>query len=73
MLSRRHLMVAGAAAMAAGGARAAERAKGFVTVRDGHLTLDGKPYRFVGANLWYGAWLGSPGKTGDRARLGREL
>ena len=24
-------------------------------------------------NLWYGMYLGSPGKTGDRARLHREL
>jgi mannan endo-1,4-beta-mannosidase len=47
--------------------------KGFVAVTEGRLTLEGKPYRFAGANLWYGAWLGSPGATGDRARLGREL
>ena len=76
MLSRRHLMMAGAAVMAAGGAPAAQAAQGakdFVTVQDGRLALDGKPYRFVGANLWYGAWLGSPGPEGDRARLGREL
>ncbi|WP_297512625.1 mannanase [uncultured Caulobacter sp.] len=46
---------------------------GFVAVKDGRLTLDGRPYRFVGANLWYGAWLGSPGRAGDRERLTREL
>jgi mannan endo-1,4-beta-mannosidase len=46
---------------------------GFVTVKGRHLRLDGKPYYFAGANLWYGMYLGSPGKTGDRARLGREL
>ena len=76
MLSRRHLMVAGAAAMAAGAARAAPGAiasADFVTVHEGRLSLNGKPYRFVGANLWYGAWLGSPGTAGDVARLGREL
>ncbi|CAN5443596.1 mannanase [soil metagenome] len=73
MPSRRQLLVTGAAALAAGGARAAPAPKGFVTVQDGRLRLDGEPYRFVGANLWYGAWLASPGKTGDRARLGREL
>src|SRR6478752_5012477 len=73
MLSRRFLMVAGAAAMAAGQALAATPPSTFVTVKDGRLSLGGKPYRFVGANLWYGAWLGSPGASGDRARLGREL
>src|SRR5688572_28732375 len=46
---------------------------GFVTVNGRHFLLDGKPYYFAGANLWYGMYLGSPGKTGDRARLIREL
>jgi len=42
--------------------------------RDGmRLMLDGQPYRFVGANIWYGAWLGADAAFGDRARLGREL
>ena len=48
-------------------------AKGFVR-RDGmRLTLDGRPYHFVGANIWYGAYLGADAAYGDRARLGREL
>jgi mannan endo-1,4-beta-mannosidase len=46
---------------------------GFVTVNGRHFQLDGKPYYFAGANVWYGMYLGSPGKTGDRARLVREL
>jgi len=46
---------------------------GFVTVSRKHFVLDGKPYYFAGANLWYGMYLGSPGKTGNRARLVREL
>src|SRR5688572_24121291 len=46
---------------------------GFVTVKGRHFLLDGKPYYFAGANLWYGMYLGSPGKTGDRARLNKEL
>ncbi|HYP98433.1 MAG TPA: beta-mannosidase [Polyangiaceae bacterium] len=46
---------------------------GFVR-RDGtRLTLDGKAYRFAGANIWYGAYLGADAGYGDRARLGREL
>ena len=46
---------------------------GFVTVESRHFVLDGKPYYFAGTNLWYGMYLGSPGRAGDRARLGREL
>jgi len=46
---------------------------GFVSVKGRHFDLDGKPYYFAGANLWYGMYLGSPGSTGDRARLTREL
>jgi len=46
---------------------------GFVR-RDGmRLMLDGAPYRFVGANIWYGAYLGADAPYGNRARLGREL
>ncbi len=49
------------------------RQSGFVTVKGRHFAVDGKPYYFAGANLWYGMYLGSPGKTGDRARLTQEL
>lgn len=42
--------------------------------RDGkRLTLGGRPYRFVGANMWYAAYLGADAPYGDRARLLREL
>ena len=37
------------------------------------LTIGGKPYHFVGANLWYGAILASEGQGGDRKRLCAEL
>src|SRR6476619_3902838 len=46
---------------------------GFVTVKGKQFQLDGKPYYYAGANLWYGMYLGSPGKTGNRARLVKEL
>lgn len=49
------------------------KAHPFVEVTNGQLTRGGKPYRFVGANMWYGAVLGSTGRGGDRARLCREL
>lgn len=48
-------------------------ADSFVTVRDATFYLRGKPYYFAGTNFWYGAYLGSLGKTGDRERLRREL
>ncbi|HEX6767667.1 MAG TPA: cellulase family glycosylhydrolase, partial [Polyangiaceae bacterium] len=42
--------------------------------RDGaRLVLDGRPYRFVGANLWYGAYLGADLQAAGRERLAREL
>src|SRR5688572_5481892 len=56
-----------------GAAFAANPQSGFVKVEGKHFTLDGKPYYFAGANVWYGMYLGSPGKTGDRARLTKEL
>ena len=52
---------------------AATEQSGFVAVKGRHFVLDGKPYYFAGANLWYGMYLGSPGATGDRVRLTREL
>jgi len=54
-------------------AAAAPAQSGFVAVKGRHFVLDGKPYYYAGANLWYGMYLGSPGKTGDRARLTNEL
>jgi len=70
-LSRRGLIAAAPLLLAA--ARAPAAPKGFVAVEKGRLALDGKPYRFVGANLWYGAWLGAPAAFGDVDRLKREL
>ena len=75
MLSRRGVMLGGALATCAGAAAAArhpDRSK-FVRV-DGHnFVFKGKPYRFAGTNMWYGAYLGAPGPTGNRDRLRREL
>ena len=50
-----------------------EKASGFVERQGAGFVLDGKEYRFVGTNFWYGAILGSEGQGGDRARLCREL
>ena len=46
---------------------------GFVRVEGTHFIVDGHPLYYCGANLWYGMYLGSPGSTGDRPRLLREL
>ena len=45
----------------------------FVCVRDGKFTLRGRPYFYVGTNLWYGCYLSDATLPGGRARLVREL
>src|SRR5687768_3375452 len=67
------LLAAVALALLGNLAQAAPTQSGFVAVKGRHFVLDGKPYYYAGANLWYGMYLGSPGITGDRARLTREL
>ncbi|HLP77634.1 MAG TPA: mannanase, partial [Candidatus Paceibacterota bacterium] len=37
--------------------RQSRSAGDFVRVRDGRFELNGKPYRYIGANLWYGCYL----------------
>lgn len=51
----------------------AKQKASFVESRDGQLWLDGKPYKFVGANLWYGSMLASGGTNGNREALVQEL
>ena len=46
---------------------------GLVGVDGMRLMRGGRPYRIVGANMWYAAWLGADAAYGDRARLVREL
>jgi mannan endo-1,4-beta-mannosidase len=45
----------------------------FISVKDTHFEIDGKPYYFLGTNFWYGLNLGSKSTGGDRDRLIREL
>jgi mannan endo-1,4-beta-mannosidase len=45
----------------------------FVTQREGKLWLGSAPYHFVGANIWYGAYLGADAAFGNRGRLRGEL
>lgn len=69
------LLAAGLALLLWMGAAAARDGAdaGFVTVEGTRFVLDGRPYRFAGANFWYGAYLGAPGAVGDRERLRAEL
>ncbi|QDH75006.1 cellulase family glycosylhydrolase [Brevundimonas sp. M20] len=70
MMNRRTLLAATAAVAATPALPALARqtaSAGFVRREGMQFTLDGKPYRYVGANLWYAAWIGHEG------RLAREL
>lgn len=45
----------------------------FISAKGTDFLLKGKQYYVVGTNMWYGGYLGSSGKVGDRARLVKEL
>jgi mannan endo-1,4-beta-mannosidase len=46
--------------------------QGFVKVNGTHFTIDGKPYRYIGTNYWYGGLLATNGEQGKQ-RLKTEL
>lgn len=50
-----------------------QQSNAFVQVEGSQFRLNGKPYYFAGTNMWYGAYLGSTGDTGNQARLIKEL
>lgn len=45
----------------------------FVSVKGTQFILNGKSYMVAGTNMWYGGYLGSAGKVGNRDRLKKEL
>lgn len=51
----------------------ATETKGFITTEGTRLIKEGKPYTFMGCNMWYASILGSEGVGGDRERLCHEL
>jgi len=51
----------------------AQSKQSFVSVEGQTFILDGRPYYFLGTNMWYGANLGARAEGGDRQRLIREL
>ena len=77
MIDRRSMLAGASCALAilAGGCATSSypRAPGFVRRSATQFLRDGQPYRIVGANMWYAAWLGADAEYGDRARLMREL
>lgn len=67
------LLILGACSNVKPVASAASVADSFVKVSGVHFQKNGKPYYIAGTNMWYAAYLGSPDKVGDRARLIQEL
>lgn len=67
------LVAAGCGSTQSPSTQSAKRRGDFVTVRDGRFELRGRPYSYVGTNLWYGCYLGDPALPGGRKRLVREL
>ena len=67
----RVLLVA-ALALAAGWAFAQPAPAGFVRRQGAGFVLAGRPYRYIGANYWYGGLL-APQGVGGKARLAKEL
>lgn len=45
----------------------------FVSVKKTHFSRKGQAYYIVGANFWYGGYLGAASGVGERARLLKEL
>lgn len=50
-----------------------EKKSDFITIDSTHFIKHGKPYHYIGCNMWYASILGSTGQGGDRERLCREL
>jgi len=73
MLGGALLTCASAAGRQPGVRRRNPDGSGFVRVDGARFVLGREIYRYVGTNLWYGAYLGAPGPTGNRDRLRREL
>jgi mannan endo-1,4-beta-mannosidase len=67
------LMVAGCSNISVGSDGSQKSAKDFVRVRNGRFELRGRPYAYIGANLWYGCYLSDAALLGGRQRLVREL
>jgi mannan endo-1,4-beta-mannosidase len=67
------LVAAGCAGTTPPQHRNSSRTNEFVSVRNGRFMLHGKPYAYIGTNLWFGCYLSEAALPGGRARLRREL
>jgi mannan endo-1,4-beta-mannosidase len=72
MLNRRST-IAGALSWASTATARTDARTRFVSAGPKGFRLAGRPYRFAGANLWCGAYLGADADFGRRDRLKREL
>ena len=54
-------------------ATGSKRADEFVSIRNGQFQLRGRPYFYIGSNLWYGCYVSDAALPGGRQRLVREL
>jgi mannan endo-1,4-beta-mannosidase len=73
MTTRRRLLSGAAAALLAATLPAASPASPFVRVDGTRFVRNGRTYRYAGANIWYGTYLGAATAYGNRDRLRREL
>jgi mannan endo-1,4-beta-mannosidase len=73
MLSRRTVLMSAAAAAGCATSNVTRPQGAFVSVSGRQFRIGGAAYRYVGANMWYGAYLGADTPYGNRARLVREL
>ena len=67
------LVAAGGSCAQPHSARARKSGKNFVTVRNGRFELRGRPYFYIGTNIWYGCYLSDPALSDGRRRMVREL
>ncbi|HTY89220.1 MAG TPA: hypothetical protein VMB80_17365 [Candidatus Acidoferrum sp.] len=67
------LIAAGPGSLPAWGADEKAKAGDFVAVRNRRFEWQGRPYFYIGANLWYGCYLSDPALPGGRERMIREL
>ena len=75
LLSRREILLSSSVILAgcAAGPLGVPPAPAFVRRDARGFSIDGRPYRYAGTNMWYAAYLGADAEYGNRARLGREL
>ena len=70
------IMLTAACGPSAGKGKANEnevKDKGFITTDGTRFLNDGKPYSYIGTNLWYASVLASTGEGGNRERFCNEL